>query len=525
MYNAKSTVKRLLSVLLCVVMIMALAPLSGFADGEEVVPSPSPTPATGDQYTAYVTIDFGDHQQQEQYVVNKFVTEGELVYLDESQLPSVDTTGYVFDAGRSKKEGNLWLDGNSESGYRFAVSFTLAYNSTAPAHPDFVNVYYVYENMAVPAESVQVRYGSSYTPKSDYKVIDGYKFSGWTLDTAGADLSNLTADVTFKGSYSEDPNGGKYYVEHYLQNLDGSYSVARKTLITGAANGKQPSYNGSQALSFPGFKFERADNAGAVANIYVEQSSPMKLYYARNSYTVTYMVDGKQSGKTETYKFGESVTVRTAPDAKKGYTFVGWDADVALGSGSTMPASNVTFSGSMVAGDGVKYTVNIYRENDAGKYELYESSERTGVVGKLTTVKAPKVEGYKAKAFTNKTIAADGSTVVNVYYDLIDTPYVPVRPSTGNNKPNNGAPVGTVDLVGDHVAQLPGEDELPAVDAQEPDVSVENPEVTDIGDAETPLAENAGGSGMSIIPYIIIGIALVLAAVVVYIKNKKLYNT
>ena len=503
MRNTKNTYKRLLSVLLCLVMIMALAPMSVFAED---------APLTGQVHAivSYVGSDGSSLGSAEYYFEG---TEGTEAYLNGYER-SFD--GYVLDTSSSKTVATI-------SG--MTVYFTLVYNPVAPATPAYVTVSYVYENMGLPAESVQVPYGSAYTPKSDYTVIDGYKFSGWKCITAGANLSNLTVDCVFSGRYDEDVNnGGKYYVQHYLQNLDGTYALAKETMISGVAAGKA-SYDGSQALSIAGFKVERADDSSASANIYAELSSPMKIYYARNSYTVTYMVDGKQSGKVETYKFGESVSVRPAPTAKKGYTFVGWDANYALGSGNTMPAANVVFSGTMVPGDGVQYTVNFYRENDAGKYELFETSVRTGVVGKLTTVKAPKIDGYEAKPFTNKTIAADGSTVINVYYDLIDVPYVPVRPSgSKNNAPDVD---GTMYPTGGQLAQaVVGEDVALVDDAAEPSVSVENPEVADIADEDTPLASgiDEGSSNISIILYIIIGTCLVLAAAIVYFKNKKLYN-
>lgn len=507
MNKAKSTVRRLLGVFLCVVMIMALAPVVSFADGELT--------GTVTANVSYVAND-GKFTDVETYTFEG--TEGATVTLADSWKKAY--SGYELDSASSKMENTIYNHGSEEAA-NLMVNFTLVYNSVVPATPEYVTVHYVYETMSS-AESVQVPYGSNYTPKTDYKAVDGYVFSGWKLETAGADLNNLTVDCTFKGSYSEDPNGGKYYVEHYLQNLNGTYALAAKELVTGAANGVTVAADKSMAKNYVGFKFERGEGS-AHTSIYAEQSGTVKIYYTRNSYTVTYMVDGKQSGKTETYKYGETVTVRSAPDAKKGYTFVGWDADYALGAGSTMPAANVTFSGSMVAGDGVKYTVNIYRENDAGEYELYESSERTGVVGKLTTVKAPKVEGYKAQSFMNRTIAADGSTVINVYYDLIAQPYVPVRPNV-DKKPAAEATVGTMDLLGGQAAVAV--DDVDAADeAAEPSVSVENPEVADIGEEETPLAPDAGNSGISILLYIIIGVALVLAAGIVYIKNKKLYNT
>lgn len=391
--------------------------------------------------------------------------------------------------------------------------FNLYYRQVAPVTPEYVTVRCIYTVEGEIRDYVyaeeQVPYGSAYSLKTGFEPIDSFVFSGWSTN---ADLSKLTADCEVRGHYTPDPNAGKYYVEQYLQNLDGTYSMAGRDLVTGVAVDAVIAADSKSAKNFSGFKYDHAEGS-VIASIYAEQSGTIKVYYARNSYTVTYMVDGKQSGKTETYKFGAPVTVRSAPNARKGYTFVGWDADVALGSGGTMPASNVIFSGTMVPGDGVKYTVNFYLENDAGKYELYESSERTGVVGKLTTVKAPKIDGYKAQAFTNKIIAGDGSTVVNVYYDLIAAPYVPNRPTPGGDK-TNIAPIETLDVQGGQPVQLPE-------DTEEPSISAEQPDVENIGEEETPLASGESGLGFSIIPFIILGILIVAAAVYVLVRHKK----
>ena len=56
-----------------------------------------------------------------------------------------------------------------------------------------------------------------------------------------------------------------------------------------------------------------------------------------NEYTITWIVDGNAT--TETYKYGENITVPTNP-TKEGYTFAGWGATVP----TTMPAENLTFT-------------------------------------------------------------------------------------------------------------------------------------------------------------------------------------
>lgn len=308
----------------------------------------------------------------------------------------------------------------SEGGANLVGSFKLIYKP-AVVTPETVNINYVYEDGMIDGRtpagwSETIDYGSSYTVKSKHESFADYTFSGWMLDGKVADgtvLENVTADVTLTGSYTRNENCGKYYVEYYLESVSnpGQYVLSSREYKDGVKEGEVAVSHGS----INGFKFNSSKSTAAVADMNIDLSTPMKLYFDRNSYTVTYTVDGKQSGKVETYKFGQTVTMRDAPNAKKGYTFVGWDSDHALGSGSTMPATNVVFSGKMVPGSGAIYTVNVYRQNVKGDYELYHSQKRTGVVDSLTNVTAAPVEGYTLQPFTNKTIKADDSTVVSVY--------------------------------------------------------------------------------------------------------------
>lgn len=204
---------------------------------------------------------------------------------------------------------------------------------------------YVYNDFALtPEASATVEEGKSYTVSNTHKDWLGYKFEGWKVNGVGEIvkvLENVQSDITLVASFVKDPTAGKYKVEHYWQNLDGKgYTRYETELKSGVADGTEVAAAGNQAKNYAGLKYDHCEGS-SVASVYDENiQGTIKLYYTRNSYDVTYMVDGKQSGKVETYKFGQTVTLRDAPNAKKGYTFVGWEADHALGSGNTMPAAD-----------------------------------------------------------------------------------------------------------------------------------------------------------------------------------------
>ena len=66
--------------------------------------------------------------------------------------------------------------------------------------------------------------------------------------------------------------------------------------------------------------------------------------FAINRYTVTYKVDDKDYGNTETYVFNSDVVIRPVP-TKEGYTFSGWKIGTADAENFKMPAHDVTIEG------------------------------------------------------------------------------------------------------------------------------------------------------------------------------------
>ena len=69
-----------------------------------------------------------------------------------------------------------------------------------------------------------------------------------------------------------------------------------------------------------------------------------------------------------------------------------------------------------------RYTVKHWFQNVAGEEYSQDASlaadeTLTGTTGEQTSAQPKQVEGFNAKAVSQETIAADGSTVVNVYYD------------------------------------------------------------------------------------------------------------
>ena len=212
-----------------------------------------------------------------------------------------------------------------------------------------------------------------------------------------------------------------YTVEHYTENLDGTYSKVEKDTVVSedVEIGTKVSY---KINNYDGFTFDESKTENKDATVPDNNNLVVKLYYARNSYKVTYEYERKvPTGASELpaeakYKYGENVTVAedaTAP----GYTFSGWDHE-----DFTMPASDVVIKGHFTANTNTEYKVEHYLEDLDGKTFTLKDTEKLAGTTDTTATATPKqypgftydstVEGTK----TSGTITGDGQLVLKLYY-------------------------------------------------------------------------------------------------------------
>uniref|UniRef100_UPI003A90B0DA InlB B-repeat-containing protein n=1 Tax=Hominenteromicrobium sp. TaxID=3073581 RepID=UPI003A90B0DA len=102
---------------------------------------------------------------------------------------------------------------------------------------------------------------------------------------------------------------------------------------------------------------------------------------------------------------------------RSGYTFDGWYD--AKNNQVTTVSETATVTAHWTASNKTEYTVIHWQENaDDNGYTLVKDDTQTknGTTGAQTNAEAKNYEGFTAQAITQKTIAGDGSTIVNVYY-------------------------------------------------------------------------------------------------------------
>lgn len=112
----------------------------------------------------------------------------------------------------------------------------------------------------------------------------------------------------------------------------------------------------------------------------------------------------------------EPLDLRTVTPTRSGYTFTGWlDAN---GNSVTTVSAEATVTAQWTESSNTQYRVFHWQENanDDG-YSLKETETQNGKTGSETKAAAKEYDGFTApQTIEQKTIAGDGSTIVNIYY-------------------------------------------------------------------------------------------------------------
>lgn len=272
----------------------------------------------------------------------------------------------------------------------YTVVINYVFEDNSKAAPEWVGTIYKGSQLKKDVKSPEV---VGYTPNRS--VV--------SFDIAAADR-NVTETVVYK------PAVVNYTVKHYQQNVDNdNYVLVETEPKTGLTNSLisanlEKKYGGFTALNY-----------NTDVNIAADGSTIVEIKYDRNYYMLSLNLDGGYGVEPIYARYGAAITLGTP--TKAGYTFTGWDKSVP----TTMPANDVTLTAQWKVDDRVDYLVQYWLENANDNDYSYDSSvTKTAAPG--TTIKRTDVEVSSYTGFqfgsmdTNVTVAADGSSVVNVYY-------------------------------------------------------------------------------------------------------------
>ena len=224
----------------------------------------------------------------------------------------------------------------------------------------------------------------------------GYTFAGWYNGETKFEAKVMPSENLILIAKWTPSTNTAYKVEHYWQNLaDDGYTLHETETKTGTTGAE----TAAAAKSYPGF------TAGTVTQppIAADGSTVVKIYYTRNSYTLTWNFDGGKENATGytsgTVKFGAAINKPSEDPTKTGYTFAGWSEKIP----KTMPANNLTVKAQWKV---VNYSIsyNLNGGTDEGNPNSY-------TVESDFTLKNPTKEGYTFAGWSGTDISGTEKAV------------------------------------------------------------------------------------------------------------------
>lgn len=271
-------------------------------------------------------------------------------------------------------------------------------------------------------------------------VKQGYTFAGWYSDSALRRSYTIPAVMpAFSGTKGmmlyakwEPAHDTPYRVEHYLQELNGTYTKANDDLCTGTT--LERTAVSPRTGTVDGVNYDNYACAGVTQQtIKADGSAVVRVYYERKSYDVTFTYGTFRSAELPdivyTIKYGG--TAYAPALALQGYTFEGFEGFTAdAQSGGMAVAGNMTFAAQWTPRTDTPYRIERYAQRVDGVegYLLIDDERaiesRTGTTGSAIDFGAWSKDGFtydhaevNGSTVPSAAIGADGKTVVKLYYD------------------------------------------------------------------------------------------------------------
>ncbi|MBR4289254.1 MAG: InlB B-repeat-containing protein [Oscillospiraceae bacterium] len=266
-------------------------------------------------------------------------------------------------------------------------------------------------NTAAQAYTASLFAGQDYVLDVESPAVVGYKPDQGRITQTITDCSgSLAYTVTYLPDYVD------YKVVHYQQDISGNdYTAVKTETMTGltgspVGTGLEKEYDGFYDLVY--------DSGITVA---ADGSTVINIYYDRYYYLVSLDMNGGFGVEPIYARYGTYITAAALVPQRTGYSFAGW---------SPALPSEVHIGGSSHTAQWAKadtgFTVAFWYENANDEdYTFVGSVQQTAVTGSKVNGETYKDVAFEGrddehftyeKADTNVEIAADGSSVVNVYF-------------------------------------------------------------------------------------------------------------
>ena len=301
-------------------------------------------------------------------------------------------------------------DGTSDN------SLVAPMNVVEPDEGNKVDTYQFYKDGTLVDTQYVMSGDTVFAPKSPEK--EGYKFTGWNTKEDG------TGDA-FTPGQKDDVTGVTYTYHAVFQQVYYVFFLNQDGVVCTTKEGISGASISTADVTFPmgtdegieGWYYDE-DRTEPVQGDVVINGANITLYpkVAQGSW-ITFESDGGSYIAPVFVAPGKTTQPPTEP-TRLGYTFQGWldDNGHEFTFGSTLSES-VKLTAKW-QGQNVKYKVFHWWENaNDEEYSFHESEEKTGTAGGQTSAAAKRYDGFTAQPVTQQTIAGDGTTIVNIYYD------------------------------------------------------------------------------------------------------------
>lgn len=281
-------------------------------------------------------------------------TDGDLKYYKPEErngkifvtIPKIDVANAGTDLAFDGCMMRFWFHNDNGADWRTSGNFNgyVDFTATTVEKPATYTVTFDENGGDTEADpqTMTVTSGSSVGTLPTAPTRKNYTFKGWNTKANGSGTAftattSVTSDITVYAQWERkntpvDPKVAAYRVEHYQEQLDGSYTLSATEF---------PLYGeiGATVTAVPKtyehyhVNHEKSNLTGIVKMPTAgEDGTPeiltLQVYYDLDTVTVSYDLNGG-TGKDgisyapETVKYGASVTIKDAP-SKRGYTFEGW---------------------------------------------------------------------------------------------------------------------------------------------------------------------------------------------------------
>lgn len=147
-------------------------------------------------------------------------------------------------------------------------------------------------------------------------------------------------------------------------------------------------------------------------------------FYAK--WTQKYSVNFATNGGSEIVSYKTTVITKAPDTTRDGYYFAGWYENPECGGEQIQfpyyPSESITLYAKWIANTDTLYKVEHYKQNtaldsDPESYVYFESETLAGKTDSLTQAVPKTYDGFIPDSYSQSKIAADGSTVVRIFYN------------------------------------------------------------------------------------------------------------